>query len=208
MALWHWHQGLILLLDRDPHSWLQYNSGQHKYDLTDNARLIPSDLRAEYERSFEVMRTYRDAAWSLEFMPPSHYVEWAKGIGAPVPPELVKELELLGNTIVDWKTRNERLLAVIAELNHRLPGSVTGQTSRAIVEIGADAGLRNNERNSLMKMLIAMAMARYGFVPGAKRNIATAKICEDVRTLGLDIDEATVLEWLRKASALLPKDGL
>jgi hypothetical protein len=96
MARWNWHQGLILMLDRDPHHWLQYNSSLGRFELTGNADAIPPELRAEYEKFLEVMMTYRLAVWTLEDMPPREYVEWAAGIALSVPgvtgPHLVVQL--------------------------------------------------------------------------------------------------------------------
>jgi len=193
MAIWHWHQALILILGWDPYHWLQHNPTFDRYDLTADTVSIPPDLKAKYDKTFAIMETYRRAAWFHDRMPPRDYIEWAKGMRIPVPQELVKELELLGHTIDDWKTRNERLERENSELKERL-------TSLGATDVPAAEKIRA----SLEKMALAMAIEKYGYQPG-KRSPVPKRICDDVQKQGLTIDEDTVLSRLRDSSLRLPK---
>jgi hypothetical protein len=107
MALWHWHQAVILVLDKDPSLWLQYDAGSHRYDLIHDAGAIPSDLKVEYEKLYAAAKTYRDAAWSLEYMPPPNYMEWAQAIDLPVPEGLVEALKRLRHVYIECETQSE-----------------------------------------------------------------------------------------------------
>lgn len=59
-------------------------------------------------------------------------------------------------------------------------------------------------KNSLMLMLIAMAIRGYGYDPKAKRTQTVSEIKSDMNLLGLDLDEDTIREWLKKSAELLP----
>jgi len=60
--------------------------------------------------------------------------------------------------------------------------------------------LNPKERDSLLKMVIGMAVAKYGFDPGAKKNSATTDIRKDLDARGLGIDDGTILKFLKKGA--------
>ena len=66
--------------------------------------------------------------------------------------------------------------------------------------------LHTRERQTLLKMVIGMAMEQYGYNPKANRNDATAHIASDLSLSGLSIDPDTVRKWLKEAAELLPQD--
>ena len=49
-------------------------------------------------------------------------------------------------------------------------------------------------------------MRGYKWDPNQARNSATAEIRDDVLAVGLDIDDGTVLKFLRLAAELLPRN--
>ena len=59
---------------------------------------------------------------------------------------------------------------------------------------------------SLMKMVLAMAIKGYCFNPDDKKSKTPAEIVADVQELGISIDADTVRKWLKEAAALLPRD--
>ena len=63
--------------------------------------------------------------------------------------------------------------------------------------------LKRSERDSLLRLVLGMAMARYGYKPGERINEATGNksgsIAADLETLGLRIDPKTVRDYLGKA---------
>ena len=66
--------------------------------------------------------------------------------------------------------------------------------------------LNPKERESLLKLVIGMAVEQYGYNPNASRNEATAHIASDLATNGVPLDRDTILKWLREASELLPNE--
>jgi hypothetical protein len=57
---------------------------------------------------------------------------------------------------------------------------------------------------SLLRMVIGMAVRAYGFDPNVPRSRITKKIADDLRLAGVDLDEGTILKWLRAGAELLP----
>lgn len=62
------------------------------------------------------------------------------------------------------------------------------------------------EIESLLKLVIAMAIKGYRFDP-KKRSSIPREIVSDVEQVGLSIDEDTVRKWLKQGVELLPPDG-
>ena len=63
-------------------------------------------------------------------------------------------------------------------------------------------------RESLLTIIVGMAVDKYGFDPHQKRNTATRSIQESVLALGLSLDEDTIRKYLKEAAELIPGDAL
>ncbi|TAN09206.1 MAG: hypothetical protein EPN45_07990 [Rhizobiaceae bacterium] len=62
------------------------------------------------------------------------------------------------------------------------------------------------ERESLLKMIIGMALKGYGHDPRVSRSGTAKEIASDLAIAGLPLDEDTVRKYLNKAKQLLPGD--
>jgi hypothetical protein len=60
------------------------------------------------------------------------------------------------------------------------------------------------EQESLLKMVIGMAIGGYSWNPRAARNSATTDIADDLARAGVPLDADTVRKWLKKGAELLP----
>ena len=83
------------------------------------------------------------------------------------------------------------------------------------VALAAQAGKRSErpalhpkERESLLKLIIAMAVKAYKYDPRVERSDATRKIADDVGECGLSIDTDTVKKWLDKAAELVSDEAV
>jgi hypothetical protein len=65
-------------------------------------------------------------------------------------------------------------------------------------EIGA------RERDSLLKLVIGMAVAGYVYDPKATRSDKTTEIANDLARAGVPLDVDTGRKWLKEAAELLP----
>jgi hypothetical protein len=63
-----------------------------------------------------------------------------------------------------------------------------------------DKPLTTTERNSMLKMILGMAIVRYKYDPKVLKNDATNKITNDLVSLGLEITDDTVRKYLKRAT--------
>ncbi len=63
------------------------------------------------------------------------------------------------------------------------------------------------ERNTLLKLVIGMAISGYKYDTNSKRNSATKEICDDLDLLGIGLDAGTVKKWLDIGAEMLPQEG-
>lgn len=101
-------------------------------------------------------------------------------------------------TIAGYQTLVENLKATNNELSEALDRLQKGVTDSGTREMGT------RERDSLLKLVIGMAMGGYGFNPTMARNSATADIETDLTTRGISLDADTIRKYLNEAKALLP----
>jgi hypothetical protein len=65
-----------------------------------------------------------------------------------------------------------------------------------------DIGTR--ERDTLLKLLIGMAVAGYKYSPNESRSHTPVEIASDLQGLGISMTDDTVRKWLKEARAMLP----
>ncbi|MTI08704.1 hypothetical protein [Curvivirga aplysinae] len=68
--------------------------------------------------------------------------------------------------------------------------------------------LHTREKNTLLKMIIGMAVEQYGYNPKQARSRASSDIVSDLANCGISVDPDTIRKWLKEASDLLPQDAL
>lgn len=64
--------------------------------------------------------------------------------------------------------------------------------------------LKTRERDTLLKLIIGMAVEQYAYDPKAQRNSAVKNIADDLNSHGISMDPDTVRKWLKEAAQLLP----
>lgn len=71
----------------------------------------------------------------------------------------------------------------------------------------AKPDLGTRERDTLLKLVIGMAIAGYKYSPDTGRSSAPAEIASDLEQMGISMTDDTVRKWLKEARALLPRPG-
>lgn len=64
----------------------------------------------------------------------------------------------------------------------------------------ANDGVSTRERNTLLKMVLGMAIGGYGFAPEAARSEVPGEIAGDLQKQGLDVSDDTVRKYLKEAT--------
>ena len=151
-------------------------------DRAPRRRLIDSTISdrdfGEYE---SLVRLATSASWAgrLKGSTPSDWIRWAIEFDIPVPPEL-------------------------AEAVAKYAGSKEDLGTTRSVKLSDDP--RPRERESMLKLIIGMAVAGYRFDPKLKRSDSVPEIVNDLEKLGVPLDPDTVRKYLREGAELLPPE--
>ncbi len=94
---------------------------------------------------------------------------------------------------------------IISKLEEALSiaeAKLSAQSPSETANDGAD--LKTRERDSLLKMVIGMAIKGYTYDPVALKNPAVKEIADDLALLDIGLNEDTVRKYLQEARQLLP----
>lgn len=167
----------------------------------------------------------RAVPWEKLFDPvlPGIFIGWTRDNQILFPCDLETLVSARGNMIVSWKSNFEalsvqyddlksqfldtqsRLTKQLEELRQQLEEA---QKQRADTEktnptkMNPDIGLR--EKDSLLKLIIGLAIGGYGFDPKSARNAKLSDMSSDLATAGVPLDDDTIRKWLKVAAELLP----
>ena len=104
------------------------------------------------------------------------------------------------------------VVIVLAELNRfEAEHGITSDLEEEIPQKPADPfsasekKLHPKEKESLLKIVIAMAKVGYKYDPADRKSSTPSEIVTDVESLGLSVDVDTVRKWLREAADLLER---
>lgn len=71
-----------------------------------------------------------------------------------------------------------------------------------------EQALHTKEKESLLKLVIGMAVEQYAYNPKAARSDTVKNIASDLAHLGISLDIGTIRKFLRKGTDLLPPEAL
>lgn len=177
MSLWTIEQSTALLISQDPDVIL---------DGSALASSCPADVRVTYLKMFRLLDSHIRISGIGSNQPPIEIIEWALRAEVDPPMALVDAVRAQGRTL------NEAREAV-----------------RAISEsevLQKDKSLGERERNTLLRIIIGMAVRGYGYDPDAARSDISKAIADDLSDLGLECSDQTIREKLKEARAFLPGD--
>jgi len=217
MSYWTVDEAVALSLNRDPNkiTWKEMNS------ITE-----VSPFAHNFQKKREVANRAKAMGQLWERTIPRVFLAWASRMRFDVPSELIAAVEALGFQIADWKTLYDQQVAeakasqdsLIAKIESRFV-EVFAEKDRLLAERGArirelealaavkpEKPVRARERDSLLKLIIGMAIKGYGHDPKAARSPTAKEISGDLALQGISLDEDTVRKYLAEAQQLLPGD--
>lgn len=147
------------------------------------------------------------------------FIGWAKKNDVPFPKELEEKVIARGNNILDWKKMYDDLLIRnnenVDRANKLLEDS-RKQTEKLKEEIKValenksatpiEKPLKTRERETLLKMIIGMAVDFYGYDPKASKSTVPKEISDNLDLLGISVSDDTIRKWLREAAEYLPNE--
>ena len=153
---------------------------------------------------------------------PGFFLAWLKRNRLDFPAELESAVLAHGHQVQDWKTAYDDAIKLAEEWKRRyedtsaileratpalarLEALVAAQSQKPNDQASNEKPLGSRERDSLLKLVIGMAVAGYRFDPRATKNAATAEIASDLDRLGMPMHPDTVRKWLGEATIHLPR---
>jgi hypothetical protein len=185
-----------------------------------------SSFATEYLRIRELAYAARDSGLLHDIVQPYVFIAWAKRAGIPFPAELGAAVVENDLEMVDWQAMyyvldhssdareqedraiKEQRRATIDELTHRcvdLANQLAAAKSTLRTEPAKATEIGTRERDTLLKLVIGMAVKGYGYDPDQQRSGTVGEIVSDLELVGMALDADTVRKWLRQAADLLSR---
>jgi hypothetical protein len=190
MATWTLWEGAALLVGINP------RIGRDDADASKLTRQAAAGFKNLYALA---RRACENSDLSFKHSPPAEWLEWAKSRDLPIPAKLEAEVARLrpaepngatdsrGKQIADLKIKTTELAKELATLR-----------------TAAAQALGSRERESMLKLIIVMAIAGYSYDRRARRNESTREIARDLEKLGVPLSDDTVRKYLNEGAKLLP----
>lgn len=187
-AYWTLDEGVALILARDPKhlNCEQIKRFAQKPEIAENfLRLRELAQRASLMHHLAKHNT------------PGFFLAWARRCDLPTPDELAAAVEKFGGVIADWKSAYDQKEAETVELCEKVSAleARLSQPSKPPQEKSLSA----RERDSLLKMILGIAMEQYSHDPYASRTKTAKDIAEDMELHGLTMDQDTIRKYLAEA---------
>ena len=196
-------------------------------DVVDSKALRPhkdaSGFAARYFRLLDLAR--RAEVWQKLFDPvlPGIFIAWAKQNEIEFPEPLESKVRLRGNDIGNWKTFYDQAVQLYKDTCENYDTQLSQlrqamkkrddeismlRSSKTVQDIASstpsERALSTRERDSLLKLVIGMAIGGYGYNPSGGRSEKPSEIASDLERAGLPLDPDTVRKWLKLAAEILP----
>lgn len=188
---WTVEEGVAFSLRRDP-SKFRWKSLQQYSDS--------SSFAQEFKWRLEQARRAVEFGQLQDRNEPAHFMRWAINSNVSLD-DHVAGIELVRRIIRE----NDRLMTEYHSLTHPISLDFL-DTELPAAKANRDTELGERERNSLLKIVIGMAIGGYAHQPKQSRSTTAKEIANDVESTGLRVDEDTVRKYLRQAAELLPAD--
>jgi hypothetical protein len=161
----------------------------------------------------------RALQWKQLFDPvlPGIFLAWAKRTDITVPVALEAAVTSRGISVADWRSLYEELAATLEKERgewlalSRNQSELIDQLHTRLAEMPPAQGLPEKplgarERESLLKLVIGMAVGGYAYDPRSTRSAQYAAIADDLERCGIHLDVDTVRKWVREAAGSLPRE--
>jgi hypothetical protein len=180
-----------------------------------------SPFAHKYERLRDLILRARQAGQLTDPTPPGFYIAWARRNDVDFPADLEAAVVARGSQIGDWKSKYDELSslydALLAqmdklmqqvqsdkEIHKSLQARIAELEATLNAAPTAERGLLGKERESVLRLIIGMAVKGYGYDPTTTRSKVVTEITSDLTKAGVELTDDTVRKWLRDAAELLP----
>jgi hypothetical protein len=191
MAYWAPDEAVALSLGRDP----RFANWENLQQLVQSSRFAYS-----YAAQREIVMRAKDMGQLWGKTPPALFLAWAERRQFSMPDDLSEAVKAIGTPAVDWKMLFDQSQLQVEALSKRI-AELEGDNS-----LGEAERLDPRERESLLKLVIGMAIQGYSYDPHSKRSSTVSEIASDLHLKGISISEDTVRRHLANGKKLLSGD--
>jgi hypothetical protein len=181
----------------------------------------------EYSRLRDLALRAKLTQQLFDLVLPGFYVAWARRNDISFPSKLEAVVLAHGHRVADWKTEydeleklanetidaaNERLAAEAKKMSdliqerETLKQKIDQLEAEHTSQPTSEKPLSTKERDTLLKLILGMAIEQYNYDPEAPRSEAFKNIHDDCAGLGLSLDTDTIRKWLKEAAQRRPRD--
>lgn len=203
-----------MLLGKDPRHVTWENVKIH---------LAKSSFAKKFNEIRELARRYVNCKELFDTVFPGVFLAWAKRMNLAIPDNLIDAVTKVGVQIADWKGWYEQATKQLEQVNSLYDKAMGLNNDKdKIIELlklrianlekrqgsspEKDQPIKETERQSLFKLLAAMAYDGYGYNPDDKKSPTPKEISDAVTEhLGENIDTDTSRKWLKKVADRYPK---
>ena len=192
---WLNDEAVCLSLGVDPRS-VERAKREFESSHSGRQRQLAPFFRVRSQMSELVTRYFHDSL--ARNRPPRFWIDWLREMKLPCPSELVEAVETYGGPVVDWKQRAEQAENELEASRQRI-----ADLEKVIVDTSLNQSGTTRQRETLLRVLVGIALEQYGYDPKKARNSAPKQISDDLALHGLSVSDDTIRKYLNEASELL-----
>ena len=195
-AYWRVEEAVALLMARDPKVVLRETTKRGEY----TPRFHPSSCGPKFEALLELAERAVYAKQIFRRTKPATILAWAKARRISVPERLEAISEEYGHRTPDWKAAYDQQVDQIKALE----AQIAELADAASTPTPKPASAITRERNTLLKLVLGLAMDCYGYRPLSPRSSTASDISGALLGQGISISEDTVRKYLADAAEFAP----
>jgi len=157
----------------------------------------------DYTARLEILERAKAIGQLSNHTPLSRFLPWIERMRFPMPDALIQAAKALHGPEIDWKAKYHELHAEMVKRAEETGNDLNGAKAEEIAKSNA-ASLSARERESLLKLVIGMAIKGYAHDPHKSRTGTASEIATDLNFLGIPLSDDTIRSYLQEASELLP----
>lgn len=200
MSQWKIEEALLLSIGKDP----EENKNDFGVPLTTILYDQP-DVRHYGEIKKVVIRAIESGELT-DPISPIEYVKWSKKYIVNFPEDLAEVVFAIAEE-TDWEAKYLELENQFAEYRKENSKNSEEVENKSVEENTLPQKiLSTRERNTLLKLVIGIAIEQYAYDPNKSRNEAASQISSDLVRHKISIDPDTIRKYFKQAIEVLPID--
>jgi len=197
-AYWRVEEAVALVMGRNPSKTVR------KVKLRGEriARFHPHLCGPKFEALYELAQRAVATKQIYHQSRPGTFLAWAKRNRIDVPERLEVIVRDHGHQVADWKTAYDRQVEKVQALEARIAELEAAPPEPAPIPKMQSAVTR--ERNTLLKLVLGLAMDCHGYRPHAPRTSTAGEIASALEVQGIAVSEDTIRKYLGEAAEFAP----